>query len=229
MKTPNLQNTMHFQWFLPLSLFIVLSITIIYIASLDHDPLKWLIVSTILSLVIILCYSNQHYLAWSNHHQRLWRAYTQEVDFSKQIMENVSHGLTIADEHGRFVYVNNAYADLLGIPAQDIVGHSVFDYICNEDKDILRQSIDQRQQGKSSTYISRLHKIDGKKVRVLVISTPRTHEGRIVGSVSSIIPIDDDLELNQSKIDSAAIDDSTLQNLHTQSLLNHQLKKRQFH
>ncbi|THF83637.1 PAS domain-containing protein [Deinococcus sp. KSM4-11] len=122
-------------------------------------------------------------------HRLLKESYEQELDFARQIMESVDHGLTVLDNGGRYVYVNSAYADLLGLPVSEIVGRTPFDFTVHEDHIHLKRARDVRHQGHSDTYRTRLKRVDGSEIEVQITGTPRLHHGRMVGDFTTVVPI----------------------------------------
>lgn len=126
-------------------------------------------------------------------HRLLKESYQQELDFARQVMESVDHGLTVLDSSGHFVYVNSAYADMLGLPVSDIVGRTPFDFTVHDDHVHLTRAQGVRRQGQSNTYRTRLRNVDGREIEVQITGTPRLHQGRMVGDFATVVPVRPDL------------------------------------
>lgn len=193
MKRPNAHSQNKFQWRWAYGIAMALMLMIITSLFLLTGATR-IILTTSLAVIFVASIIFIIYLSnWEDRYQKLQQSYNQEIDFSRQIMESVSHGLTISDEHGKFVYVNRAYAEMLGLDAKKIVGKSPFDFTCEQSQDTLMQAFERRQKLESNSYASMLLHSSGKRVKVLIMGTPRTHQGRIVGNVAAIIPLEDDL------------------------------------
>ncbi|MFD1731565.1 PAS domain S-box protein [Deinococcus malanensis] len=121
------------------------------------------------------------------HHRQVRESYEQELDFARQVMESMVHGVTVTDKHGQFVYANQAAAEIYGRPPEEIVGNTAFALTTPEDHHLLRAAQQARQRGRSGAYHVRVQRPGGEHVRVQVTGTPRFHQGRIVGSFASVI------------------------------------------
>ncbi|WP_022803060.1 sensor domain-containing diguanylate cyclase [Deinococcus ficus] len=110
----------------------------------------------------------------------------RERDFAQQVMTTVAQGLSVTDAEGRFEYVNPAYARLVGVTPQSLIGRTPFDITFEEDHAILTAAKAQRDTGLTSTYETRLKRTDGEAVHVLVSGAPRTARGRRTGTIASI-------------------------------------------
>lgn len=126
-----------------------------------------------------------------SYYRRLKESYEEDLDFTRQVIESVAHGLTVVDENGKFVYVNKAYADMLGLKPEQIVGRSPFDFTLPDDHVSLTKAREKREQGQQSTYLSRLRRADGTTLMVRVTGTPRWHHGRVVGNFAAVVPWDE--------------------------------------
>lgn len=151
----------------------------------QEAPLLLMCLLGLHGLLLWLALRLKHVVAY---YRRLKEAYEQELDFAQQVMESVGHGLTVSDDNGRFVYVNKAYADMLGLPAAEILGRSPFDFTVEDDHVSLTEARERREAGSSSTYMTRLRRANGELLTVQVTGTPRWHQGRVVGAFAAVVP-----------------------------------------
>ncbi|MEI6669463.1 MAG: PAS domain S-box protein [Acidobacteriota bacterium] len=112
-------------------------------------------------------------------------------DFGLQVMAAMAHGVTVTDVTGRFEFVNRAYADLVGAIPENLIGINPKDITRPADQHVLDQMRDSRLRGESSTYQTRLVKVDGEEVPVQVTAVPRWRDGEVVGSIANIIDLTD--------------------------------------
>ncbi|HWG85974.1 MAG TPA: diguanylate cyclase [Deinococcales bacterium] len=117
---------------------------------------------------------------------RAERALAAEHDFSQTLMDALGQGVTLVDEAGRFQYVNDAYARLVGLRARDLIGRTPYDVTAPEDHAILRDARSARQRGEGNSYETSLRRPDGKRVPVLVTAVPRQQGGRNVGALAIV-------------------------------------------
>jgi PAS domain S-box-containing protein len=114
-----------------------------------------------------------------------------EFDFANNIVESVGQSLLVTAENWHFVYVNPAYAKLVGCSAEDLIGKSLDDFTYQEDLRLLDDARIKQQTGKTTTYEVRLIRSDGKIIYVQITETPRWHEGKVIGSFTVITNLTD--------------------------------------
>ncbi|MFC3831442.1 MULTISPECIES: PAS domain S-box protein [Deinococcus] len=170
-------------------LFGLLILDSFLVALLVPRPAAYWVLLPLLGVQGLAFWLAQRVIRVVRGYRLLQESYAQELDFARQVMESVEHGLTVLDSSGRFVYVNRAYAALLGRPAAEIVGRSPFDFTVAEDHTHLTQARDARREGRSNTYRTRLRRADGSEVEVQITGTPRLHQGRMVGNFAAIVPV----------------------------------------
>ena len=99
---------------------------------------------------------------------------------------NISHGLTITDEKGIFVYVNETYSDMLGYSSEELVGNTPFDFTVDKDIHILHEQMKLRFQGKTTQYRNSMVRKDGSLIEVLVTGVPIERNGVYDSAISVI-------------------------------------------
>ena len=107
-------------------------------------------------------------------------------DFANQILNTMGQGLTVTDVDGRFEFVNPAYARLFGCDAADLIGKYPRDVTAPDDRAFLEEQKALRHAGKSSTYESRLLRLDGSISNVLITGVPRERDGQYAGAIAVI-------------------------------------------
>lgn len=81
--------------------------------------------------------------------------------FFTSILDTISDGVFISDAMGTTLYVNQMYADLVGVPARDLRGKNVRDLVSEGFFD-LALNPEVVRTGKPATYMQKLK--DGKNV-----------------------------------------------------------------
>lgn len=113
----------------------------------------------------------------------------RERDFAMQVMQTLGQGVSVVGADLRIEYVNAAYANILGVPADELVGRSARDRVLPEDLPAFERAIEDRFSGRSTTYELRHCRPDGEVCTVLVTGVPRYVEGRFAGAIAVITDI----------------------------------------
>lgn len=170
-------------------LFALLILESFLVAWLVPRPQVFVVVLPVLVTLGVAAWMAPRLVRLLRGHRELKEAYAQELGFARQVMESVEHGLTVSDEDGRFVYVNPAYARMLGLTPEQVVGRSPFEWTLPEDQERLREARARRLAGESSSYMTRLRRADGSLVSVVISGSPRWQGGRIVGNVAAVVAV----------------------------------------
>ncbi|MBZ9752052.1 PAS domain S-box protein [Deinococcus sp. HMF7604] len=170
-------------------LFALLALDSFLVAWQVPRPLAFWVLLPLLAVQLIAAWLAPRVVRMVRGHRQLQESYAEELAFARQLMESVEHGLTVTDEDGRFVYVNRAYARLLGTVPDKVLGRTPFDFTLPEDHAQLLAAQAERLGGQSSSYRTRLRHHSGAAVEVVVTGTPRWHGGRIVGNVAAVVPL----------------------------------------
>ena len=110
-----------------------------------------------------------------------------ERTFAQQIMTTMGQGLMMATVEGVFEYVNPTYARMLGYRPEELVGKTALEFTYPEDQPSLIQAHMQCLEGETNSYETRLIKVDGSPLYVLVTSVPNyNHQGKIVGLITTV-------------------------------------------
>lgn len=90
----------------------------------------------------------------------------------RALVENVGEGVGIVDEHERFVFVNEAGAMILGVPAEDLIGRALQDFVAEDEWKRVTEESRRRRSGQRSVYDLALLRPDGTKRDVIVTASP---------------------------------------------------------
>ncbi|MBP7690754.1 MAG: PAS domain S-box protein [Anaerolineales bacterium] len=105
-------------------------------------------------------------------------------DLARQVMETMEQGLLIFDAAGLVEYANPHLAGLLGRPAASLVGRSALDFVAPEAHAQVRAGYARRQTGESDCYEIPMLTRDGRRLPMLLTSTPRRREGQFIGGIA---------------------------------------------
>jgi PAS domain S-box-containing protein len=108
-----------------------------------------------------------------------------ERDFAQQVLNNMGQGLTVTDADGRFIFVNQAYATMVGSAPEKLIGLTPFTLNHPDDVARITEARQKRRLGLTSTYETRLRRLDnGETVHVTITGVPRAPVG--MGSITVI-------------------------------------------
>lgn len=127
-------------------------------------------------LVLRLQRLNEHYL-------QLQESFRQELDLSRQIMENDEACIIVVNADGRYVYANRATSDLLGLSQQEIVGRYGTDFVVEPSGEAQREMMNRTLSEVIYQPVT-LRRANGEHVKLLVRVAPRWHGNRIVGAIT---------------------------------------------
>ena len=116
-------------------------------------------------------------IAGALERKRVEIALRQQRDFALQVMNTMGQGLTVTDAHGNFEFVNPAYAQMVGLAPEALIGKSPDEVTVADDRRALEQARTLRRTGTTTTYETRLQRADGTIVHALITGAPRRHDG----------------------------------------------------
>lgn len=121
-----------------------------------------------------------------------------ERDFAEQVMNTMGQGLTVTNEKGLFEYVNAAYAKIIGVKPEKIIGKSPRDFTAPTDHFILENVQIERLKGRKSSYEIRLIHADGHEVPVWITGVPVMKEGKFTGTIAVISDISERIKTEEA-------------------------------
>jgi PAS domain S-box-containing protein len=123
-----------------------------------------------------------------------------ERDFARLVMETVAHGLTVIDTGGRFVYVNPAYAAMVGHTQEEVVGRKPADFTAPADLAVLEHAHSERQLGRRSSYETRLVRPDGSQVPVVITAAPWWRGDAVAGAIAVIADLSERKHAEETRL-----------------------------
>jgi PAS domain S-box-containing protein len=108
--------------------------------------------------------------------RRAEQALAESERRTRTILETAIEGVLLVDNDTVILIGNPALCGILGRPQEDIIGHSVFDFVDDENRLILLAELEKRRQGKSGAYEICLQRPDGVNVPCLFNATPFVDE-----------------------------------------------------
>ncbi|MEW5941456.1 MAG: PAS domain S-box protein, partial [Chloroflexota bacterium] len=110
----------------------------------------------------------------------------RERDFAVLVMSTLGQGVIVTDEEARLEYANPAFARMIGLPQEQILGRKTEEFIHAEDRDKLENW---RSERKTSSFEARFLRANGQVAHVLVTSSPRNAKDRSLGAIAAMIDL----------------------------------------
>jgi len=104
--------------------------------------------------------------------RRAERALAESERRTRTILETAIEGILMVDNNAVIMLINSALCGILGRPQEEILGHQIFDFVDEENLQILLQQLELRKKGMSGAYEICLQRPDGVNVPCLFNATP---------------------------------------------------------
>ena len=109
---------------------------------------------------------------WANHVFTVMRDLATSENTYKRIVESLNEGIWVIDRYNNIRFVNQALANMLGYPIEEMLGRSVFDFMNDQVIDDYKKQVSDRKGGVPGIYeIEVLHK-NGNLVLIQLESAP---------------------------------------------------------
>lgn len=108
----------------------------------------------------------------------------------KTILDTSNQGFWLVDNQGIIIYANPFMARILRRPKKEIIGNSIFKFVDQKNRDILKRQGKIRELGRKSSYEIELHRPDGTLVYCLIHASPLWNKQRIkIGAFAMVTDI----------------------------------------
>jgi PAS domain S-box-containing protein len=108
----------------------------------------------------------------------------------RELLALLPEGVGITDLHENLVFVNEAFAKIVGYDLDELQGMNVFDLVSEEEGEILRRETSERMTGVSSAYELSMKRKDGRPIIVRISAVPRKDENdKVIGTVAVVIDV----------------------------------------
>jgi len=108
------------------------------------------------------------------------------------LVDNLNHGLVIAEPQGIFAFVNPKFCELLGYSRDELLGSQAFHYFDRANQEILREQLGRRERGERTPYEIEWTRKDGEKIITLITPIPiYCDEGKLKKALAVVTDITD--------------------------------------
>jgi PAS domain S-box-containing protein len=114
------------------------------------------------------------------------------------INQNAAEGISYVNPEENFVYVNHAFADILGCKEDQLVGMNMRRFVDEEGWSKIKSETERRRKGKAGRYDLVFHRTDGTTRNVQISGSPLfDSDGGFAGTVSIVLDITDRKKVEQ--------------------------------
>jgi len=114
-------------------------------------------------------------------------------EFYEMILDNLTEGIYILDNKGNYIFVNDAYVQLLNMPKQLLLTRSVYDFLKSGEVSISVADIVYREKRRVVMFqdVFDTQKFGRRTLRMLVVSNPVfDNSGNVQNIISMVQPLD---------------------------------------
>jgi PAS domain S-box-containing protein len=113
-------------------------------------------------------------------------------EFILNTMTNLGQGVAVVDGKGKLVYVNPAYAQMIGLPTEQVEGRQYTEFTPSETGASVPPT---------GSHVTHLYNVDGQMIEVLVTSVQRVPEGKPDGAYCVIADITDRRRIEEQRFE----------------------------
>ena len=105
----------------------------------------------------------------------------------RTIVETTHEGIWTIDAEGTTTFVNRRMAQMLGVPAGEMAGRSVFDFLDAEGREYAKRYLEQRDHGTREESLLKLLRADGSDLWIAAVANPLYDEsGAHAGALAMV-------------------------------------------
>ena len=116
----------------------------------------------------------------------------------RELLALLPEGVGITDLNENLIFVNDAFANILGYELEELRGMNVLDLVPEEEHDKLSRETTDRATGISSAYELNMTRKNGQPIVVRVSAVPRKDEkNNVIGTIAVVIDITKEKQVEQ--------------------------------
>lgn len=101
----------------------------------------------------------------------------------RTIVELAREGIFIIDAEDKLTFANNFLAGMLGFDSGEIIGRSIYDFLEEDARKLVKAQLERRRSGLSDSYELTFRRKDGSSLISLVSAAPLMVNGDFLGSI----------------------------------------------
>jgi PAS domain S-box-containing protein len=105
----------------------------------------------------------------------------------RTLVDSLSHGLSMVNREQVITFANPSLCQMLGYSRAELLGHKVFEFFDSENQEIIREHLDQREQGDRTPYEVAWNRKDGEQIIAQITPIPLFDPGGHLQSTVAVI------------------------------------------
>jgi PAS domain S-box-containing protein len=116
----------------------------------------------------------------------------------RRIVETAQEGIWMIDGSDHTTYVNQRMAAMIGAPADQLIGASLFEFVADEWKEIATKTLERKRQGLPDQHDLRIRRRDGSEFWASLSMNPMLEDdGRYVGALAMVTDVTEQRKLQE--------------------------------
>jgi nitrogen fixation negative regulator NifL len=108
--------------------------------------------------------------------KQMEQALRESENRHRELLNSQRDGVGTTDGSQKFIFANPSLGKILGVPAEQLIGRSLGEFLREDQRQILNQQIELRKAGKKSSYEVQISAADGETRQVLIEAAPKLDE-----------------------------------------------------
>lgn len=135
--------------------------------------------------------------AANEERQRISMVLAQERDFATKVTQSLGQGVAVTNLAHQFVFVNAAFAHMIGYRAAELLQKTWFDVTAAADHAALSAVAPLLRQPQATHLEANLIHKNGRFIPVLITGAPRLQEGKDIGAITVITDLTQQKQVEQ--------------------------------
>ena len=121
--------------------------------------------------------------------EKVERALRESEAKFRSFIETAEEGVWIIDEKAKTNYVNDAMLKILGYTRNEMIGHSFFEFMDDENKNYAKKKLERRKKGIGEKYDFKFIHKNGSSVWTIISAKPLYKNSKFIGSLGMLTDI----------------------------------------
>jgi PAS domain S-box-containing protein len=135
-----------------------------------------------------------------NERNQVEQALSESEEHYRRIVETAQEGIWMLDEQAKTSYVNDRMAEILGYTADEMLGHSMYDFMDDESRIEAERNFQKRRDGIKEKHDFRFRRKDGTNLWAIVSANPIISDNDVFMGVVGLVTDITDRKLMEAKL-----------------------------
>jgi PAS domain S-box-containing protein len=105
--------------------------------------------------------------------KQMEQALRESENRHRELLNSQRDGVGTTDAVQKFIFANPALGRILGVPAEQLIGRCLGEFLREDQRQILNQQVEPRKAGRKSSYEIQVSAADGETRQVLIEAAPK--------------------------------------------------------